>query len=459
MVTSHHLSHQRSQRSHPSLPLLSLREHLFLSSFWLCLNFLTAALLPLIIPVQIVLFITPGVVGNTQQATVLGIMAGVGAFISLVLQPAVGMLSDRTRTRFGRRRPYIAGGTVVLVVASSILAFAQTLVLFLFALILLQIASTIAIAAYQGLIPDLVPERQRGAASGFMGMMTILGTVGSLAVASVLLSHGGTHPTATTIVPGIQRFYGLASGLLILGLLVTMLGVTEIHHPHHVPASLPTGSWYRRWARLWLAPLRQRNFAWVFVTRAAVTLGLNLFMTFIAFYFANVIHVVNFVQATAAVAIFALVGALMSALVLGFISDHVRRVPIVLFAVGCMATAALTFVFLHSAALLWPLGLLFGLGYGAYTSVDWALGIDALPSLHHAGKDLGVWSLASTVPAIVAPLLGSGVIALAGNHQLGLGYRIIFALAAGFLALGALFVLGVQETHHVSASHHQQGRR
>jgi hypothetical protein len=63
--------------------------------------------------------------------------------------------------------------------------------------------------------------------------------------------------------------------------------------------------------------------------------------------------------------------------------------------------------------------LLFGAGYGAYTSVDRALAVDSLPALGAAGKDLGMSAEAA--------------------------YRSVFALAAGFLVLGAVFVFKVQE--------------
>ncbi len=99
---------------------------------------------------------------------------------------------------------------------------------------------------------------------------------------------------------------------------------------------------------------------------------------------------------------------------------------------------------------MWPLGVIFGLGYGAYMSVDLALAVDALPSHHDAGKDLGLWSMASTLPAVLAPVLGSAVIFLAGlAGQTASGYRAVFGLATVFLALGAGFVLKVRERRHI----------
>ena len=120
----------------------------------------------------------------------------------------------------------------------------------------------------------------------------------------------------------------------------------------------------------------------VFLTRASAMLGLTIFLTYIEYYFANVAQVTNFVQSTAVVALLALGGAVIGALTLGMASDRIGRV-----------------------------GLVFGARYGAYTSVDWALAVDSLPALSAAAA-----------------------------------YRSVFALAACFLMLGALFVLKVQES-------------
>jgi MFS family permease len=79
-------------------------------------------------------------------------------------------------------------------------------------------------------------------------------------------------------------------------------------------------------------------------------------------------------------------------------------------------------------------------------SVDWALAVDTLPSMAEAGKDLGLWSMASTLPAVLAPALGSLVIvATAHFGATALGYRVVFALATLFLIVGALFVRKIRE--------------
>jgi MFS family permease len=459
----------RTSASLPAKPHLSRRELLGLSLPWFALNFQFAALLPVVIPAQILLFVAPGSAGNAQQALFLGAMAALGAVTALILQPTIGALSDRTRTRFGRRRPFMLAGAVGLLVGLMLLALSHALALFIGGLFIVLIANTVSSTASQGLVPDCVPVHQRGTASGFVGLMTLLGTVGSLAVASILLGASTSGGAATSgIARGAALFYIVAAAVLALFATIPLLLIKEntwarrvgLHGAQHPnehgdepdeasevgEAGAPTGTSGSRWAAL-LHPWRQANFRWVFLTRAFVMLGLALFMTYIEYYFARVAHVTNFVQATAVIAILSLAGAVASTLLVGIISDRIgRRAPIVAVASAFMAAAALIFVVAPGQVPLWPLGLLFGLGYGAYMSVDVALAVDTLPSRHAAGRDLGIWSMASTLPAVIAPVLGSAVIVLASDiGQTAFGYRGVFGLATVFLVLGAALVLKVRE--------------
>jgi Na+/melibiose symporter-like transporter len=421
---------------------LSRRRQLVLNLLWLGLNFQTAALLPVVVPTQILLIVASGTAGSAPQAGYLGWLAAGAAVVALVLQPLVGSLSDRTRSRWGRRRPHVAWGTGVALVGAGGMVWAGDPWSYALAFLVLQAGSNAATAAYQALLPDLVPRSQRGSASGFLGLMTILGNAGSLGLAVVLLrSAGAGH--LDPIRSGAAAFYAITALALAACCAVTVAAVAE-------PPSEDLTPEPRRSLRAalagWAQPWRMRNYRWVFVARFLVITGLTLFLTFIEYYFAQVVRAPDFVQATAAVALVALLVAVAAAVALGFLSDRTRRVPLAFAATLVMALAAVLFLVGGAAIPLWWLGATFGLGYGAYWSVDWALAVDSLPSLGAAGRDLGLWSLASTLPGVAAPAFGAALIgAGAALGHTAAGYQAVFVAAGVSFVLGAAAVLGIRE--------------
>jgi MFS family permease len=439
------------EETKPTRRKLNVVELLVLSIYWLSLNALTSALFPIVIPLLILLFVSPGHVGNVQQVVFLGWLSAGGAVISLTMPPIFGLLSDKTTSRFGRRRPFVLGGSILLLISTVMLAFSSTIVIFILGLFIYQVGSTATNAAYQALIPDRVPKEQRGTASGYMGLMTIIGNVGSLGLASWLFGQVSLKSLHSGLIHrGAMFFFSVTGFTILVGLLITIIGVHEIPlmRSNAAPLTLQERTMvrFRKWVvQNWVKPWRTHNFTVVFITRFAVMMGLSLFLTYVEYYFANVAHASNFVQATALVAVLALGGAVFSAFLLGIFSDRVKRTFVVCASTGFMSAASLIFVVAPSNFPLWILGILFGLGYGGYTSVDWALAIDAMPSMETVGKDMAIWGTASYLPAIVAPLLGSAVIFVVSLFDpLALAYRAIFAVATIFLILGAIFILKIR---------------
>jgi MFS family permease len=426
---------------------------LVLNVLWFGLNAQSAALLPIVIPMQIVLFISSNQVGSAQQVLFLSWLVIGASIISLFMPPVIGTLSDRTASGFGRRRPYIVIGGLLLVLSTPLLVSSGSIVIFLVGLSLLLVGKNILTPAYQGLVPDRVPKEQRGETAGYVGALTILGNVVGLGLAALLLGGLNQHSPSIDIIRSNAGIYYVVTAVLVLvGVLVTVIGVREIPLLSRKVTRRRKKTWFELTQRLlqeWIAPWRNFNFTIVFLTRASLMLGLALFMTYIEYYFARVQHMANFVQVTAMVAILALGGAVVSGLVSGILSDRFkRRAPVVAMATLCMCLASLVFVVFPGNLMswLWPLGIMFGLGHGTYTSVDWALSIDVLPSLEKAGKDLGVWNASTTLPAILAPVLGSEILnAAAGSGQTMLGYQLVFGMAALFFFIAAIGILFVRK--------------
>ena len=425
---------------------LSVRDQLALSVLWFALNFQSAALLPIVIPAQVLLFVNPGAIASAQQAIFLAWLGAIGAVASVLSQPIAGALSDRTPAALGRRRPYLLAGGLVMLLGAAAMGLSPSLAAFLAGYVVYWVANNALTAAYQGLLPDQVPPGQRGTASGYLGLMTILGNIGSLGLAAILLVQAGSGTAIDAAVRrGALLFFAITGVVVIAGVVVTVYGVPEAPLPASTTPRPRPGA-RDRLLRLFAEPFRHANFRWVFATRALVMLGLTLFLTFIEYYFAGVAHVQNFVASTASLALLALVGATGAALVTGMYSDRIGRVRLVSVSTSLMAVAAVVFVIAPERVPLWPLGLVFGVGYGAYTSTDWALAVDALPALSAAGKDMGIWSVASTLPGVFAPLLGGTVIgAAAARGGTAFGYRAVFALAALFLLMGAVLVFQIRE--------------
>lgn len=402
-------------------------QHLALSLYWFSQNFHWGALLTVALQSEVI-----RIVGESRKEWALGLLLGIGAFVAMLTQPLAGAASDRSLLRWGRRRPFMVVGTLLACGALMAMAYSPSFVGFVIAFCAVQLTLNISSAGYQGLIPDLVPADQRGTASGYMGLMTMLGTLMGLGLAGVLLDQGLVLP-----------LYGMLIGVLLVGLLVTLMFVKETPLTAREPFS-----WQRFFAGFWINPREQPDFAWLFATRAIAMLGFYTLLNYLEYYLKDVIGRADYEIATSIVGAMVMVGATASTLLAGVVSDRVDRRLLVCIAAALMGLTALVFITGPAYWLVLVFAVVFGIGYGAFTSVDWALAVDVLPAAKDAGKDLGVWSISTTLPQVFAPLLG-GLILDRYVDNLGAGYATLYACAGLLFLLGAAGVWKIRRRQAV----------
>ncbi len=380
--------------------------------------------------------------------------------VAVVWQPIVGGLSDRTVTRWGRRRPFIAAGTAgdVLFLAGIALAGSYWwVVLFYF---LLQFASNTAQAPYQGLLPDVVPEPQRGQASGYYGIANLAGIAAGTIGAGQLLAHFGRGAAVASIAV----------------VLVTTMAITVLAVPDRArPVEEPFKSGRELLRKTFGVPLGQRAFVWLMVSRLLILMGFGGLQNFAFFYFENVFF--HHHPRETAVAASTLLGLAIAVAALvtwpaSRISDRVGRRPVILVAGLVGAAGTLVLVFSHH---LWmpaglvdglarllhvpPLaaqatlaGVVIGLGLGAFFSVDWAFIQDVIPA-REGGLYMGFSNIATAGAGIIAVFLGGPLLDAfnAGPRILGLpgGFPIVFAVFGAWFVAGSLSILKVPERRRV----------
>jgi MFS family permease len=110
---------------------------------------------------------------------------------------------------------------------------------------------------------------------------------------------------------------------------------------------------------------------------------------------------------------------------------------------GLQAAVAsiLLFGLIRSVPVIFAMGIVFGVGYGLYVAVDWAIASDVLPDREKsAGRDMGLWHVAFTLPPALAPAVFGPILHHFNESGGHLGYRLVFAGAVVWFVLGTLFV-------------------
>jgi MFS family permease len=398
-------------------------RHTALSAFWFGSNFLWIPLTTVLIQSQV-----DAVVPKGSQNGAIGFAIGIGGFLAMTVPPLVGAWSDRLNIRFGRRRPIMVAGTLLTIPGLVLLMTAGSYPQIVVGYVIVQFFFNAAGAAYAGIIPDVVPAQQFGKASGFLATMTQLGIGGGLGVTSVLGSS--------------RAIYLIFIAVILLTLIPT---IWAARNEGLAPLAPQPRRSMGEATREFLRPLHEGDFAWVVFTRLMISAGITAVLYNLHNFFRDVVLTpgTNPDSFTSNWLLVVVVTALPFGFFGGLLSDRWhRRKAFVYLSGGAQAFVAIVFIAFYPTAisLIFALGVAYGVGYGLYFAVDWALACDTLPDKNQSAKDMGLFHIALTMPQAIIPFFGGPLIDyLNGPHGNG-GYRIVFSSAVVFLFVGTVFV-------------------
>ncbi|UFU06345.1 MFS transporter [Ruania halotolerans] len=334
-----------------------------------------------------------------DKEAVLAVIMTASSLLTVLMRPALGVATDRTRSRWGQRSPWLVGGAAGAALALVLLGQASTALAIGVGWLIVQPALNTIEAPLDAVLADRVPESQRPRVSAFFGAGAAVGLAVGAGGAGLLLGFEGIYPALAVL------------------LLATVVAFVLLNPERGTRPRGPSLSLRHAW--------RSPALRIVFGGRFTLVLGQQLVLGYLLYLVmdrtgAQVEEAGRLVTVLTGVHILAIVtGAVIASRVVG-----PRRVPWVLVATGLIALGLVI-------ALVWPgigglagYAVVAGAGRGLYLSADLALMLDLLPSPADAGRDLGVLGLATILPQVLAPALAGAVLVLTGGQ-----YSWLFALA------------------------------
>jgi MFS family permease len=391
---------------------------------------------------QLVFFIAllgPAVIGMTVKVQTLvsdvdapaaiATVYSLGALAAVIGNVLFGRLSDRTTSRFGRRRPWIVGGTIVMTFAFLLIALAPTIPLVTVGWFLAQFGANAALAPFIATIADQVPKFQRGQVAALLGIAQNVGVLGGVYVAQAF----ATQLIILFVAPAV-----LAIGAMLLYAFVL---------PDQKLTRKPSRMSAREWVQtFWVNPLKYPDFALAWWSRFLITLATFMFTTFRLLFVQSELGISKeaapgIISTGVLIYTLALVAAGFLA---GKISDRTgRRKFLVAGSTLIFAFGTVLLAHVGTVGQFYAVEALLGLAFGIYVGVDLALVVDVLPNPDEAGKDLGVFNIANALPQTLAPIVGAVLLGIASATNSN--YDLLLYVAGGAALLGAIVVLPIKK--------------
>lgn len=365
---------------------------------------------------------------NAAKANSLSLVTSVGVFVTMLIQPVTGMLSDRTRSRWGRRAPWIAGGAVVGGALICLMPVAPSLAALVIVWSLAQSLINVAQGPLNATVADRVPPDRIGRISSLYALVAYVGSIGGAIVAGVLFQS-----------LGLMTYYLVALSVVTPAALFVLISRDQSSQ-----VMLVDRLRLRDFAVSFVAALRDHDYRWAWTAKVLLMSGLGASTVYSIYMLQSYVVPAVSVDDSAVLApliqFAAVPGTLVAMAVSGRWSDRSRRrKPFVVAASGIMA-------FGFVVPLVWPTvgglitqAVVTGIGFGAFLVVDQALFIDVLPHRDAAGRDLGLAMLGQNLGQAIGPVVAGAAVAIFAGS-----YAPVWVVAFVLVAGAALAILPVR---------------
>lgn len=370
-----------------------------------------------------------------QHNTILGFSTFMGSLASIVVLPIIGVLSDHTKSKLGRRMPYFIIGTIFLIFAMYIIAASSSVISFGLGVVLYYIASNVIDGPWMALFPNLIPNSIRGQASGIKALLDITALIIGRQTAGNIM--GNVDSLGETAV-----YYSIAipSTVLILSLLITW---NIIKDKNQFPSELPPLTIKNIFGDIINIDLKAYpSFKWWFANRFFFWAAFNILGTFLLFFTMDVIGLKEAEAQKYLGTLTSIIGGgiLFIAIPAGKLADTIGRKPLVMISGILAGLGTFSILLTTNLQLLIVSGGLIGVAAGIFISSNFALLTDIVPK-DEAGKYMGVAMIASAGGSAIARLIGGIIIDPINNfnNNQSSGYIALYSIASVFYFFSAYF--------------------
>eukprot|EP01029_Cantina_marsupialis_P005360 TRINITY_DN1579_c0_g1_i4.p1 TRINITY_DN1579_c0_g1~~TRINITY_DN1579_c0_g1_i4.p1 ORF type:complete len:463 (-),score=139.49 TRINITY_DN1579_c0_g1_i4:72-1460(-) len=443
-----------------------------LSMFSFGVSFIGIALVMIVLPEHVI-----DMVGKSSKGTAMGVVMFSGGVIGFFMPPIIGRLSDRAQCRIGRRKPFIISGLSVAGGALLALGFVNNIFIYVPLYAVFTFGSVTAFSAYTPMIADNVPHSQLGLASSFFGGGGLLGVV--LGSSFGLAAKNCSNVTSYTMIVAMLASTAIISMLSIKEkstdprdralddkdskteplLPADDYTQNDIHTieddevtKHKFFSLAKSNESLKDIARTLIKPLKNNDFRYVVVSRLLFQAAMFQLQMNLEYYFKDVID--PHMKAKKAVSMWTMtmmIGALFPTFLMGGISDKTGNKKLYAqFSGYIMALSMWAFPLMPTFHTNLITAIPYGVSYGTYAVIDYALALSVLPSAEAVGADLGIWQMTMTLPSLLGPVFGG---MLDGLNKFGkdtdgmssnLGYYVIFVMIGLLFFVSGLFLRNVK---------------